>query len=227
MEYLSKITYKKAGIRTPNIEYRTSNIVLCGGEKLDLAWLLAVSVALGADAFSLALVIGLAGVDKRMILRLSILVAVFHIVMPLAGLLVGQTLGMVLGRLATGVGALVLIWLGARMLWHVYRPEPEHFPFTEARRNLFQNRLPAGVSLQGFGVYVLVASVSLDALSVGFSLGAVGSQIGRTVLIMGLTAGIMTGGGLILGRFIGTWLGEKAEVIGGITLILIGLKLFI
>ncbi len=199
---------------------------MVGGVCLNLLWIIVISIALGADAFSLALAIGLAGVSKRMIFRLSFLVAIFHIIMPLAGLLAGQTLGIFLGRLAKGIGALVLIWLGGKMLFNIYRPLIKQFTFSQARTEIFQSRkLPSGVSLQGFGIYALVASVSLDALSVGFSLGTVESRIGMTVLTMGVIAGLMTGSGLILGRLVGTWLGAKAEAFGGLALILIGVRL--
>ncbi len=197
-----------------------------GCRRLNLLWIIMVSIALGADAFSLALSIGLAGVSKRMIIRLSFLVAIFHIIMPLAGLVAGQTLGIILGRLAKGIGALVLIWLGGKMLFNIYRPVIKQFSFSKARQEIFQPRkVSSGVSLEGFGIYALVASVSLDALSVGFSLGTVESRIGMTVLIMGAIAGVMTGSGLILGRLVGTWLGDKAEVFGGIVLVLIGVRL--
>lgn len=192
---------------------------------MNLAWILALSVALGADAFSLALAIGLVGVGKRMTLRLSLVVAVFHVLMPLGGLLLGQTLGMVIGQFARGIGALVLLWLGGRMLFHVWSPDPEYIPISKARKAINHAQLPAGISLRGIGVYVLAATVSLDALSVGFSLGTVDSQIGLTVLIMGTVAGIMMGSGLVLGRFVGSWMGERAEAMGGLVLVLIGIRM--
>jgi putative Mn2+ efflux pump MntP len=192
---------------------------------LNLAWILALSIALGADAFSLALAIGLVGVGKRMTLRLSLVVALFHVLMPLGGLLLGQTLGLIIGQFARGIGALVLLWLGGRMLFHVWRPDPIYVPLSKARKQMNRSQLPSGVSLQGFGIYALAASVSLDALSVGFSLGTVDSRIGLTVLAMGTVAGIMMASGLVLGRFVGSWLGQRAEALGGLVLVLIGIKM--
>ena len=194
---------------------------------MTLAWIVAVAVALGTDAFSLALAIGLVGIRKRLILRLSVVVALFHIFMPLGGLVIGQTLGQMLGRLARTVGALVLIWLGGRMLYTAYRPAAQCFTFAEARRMLGRNRLPAGVSLHGWGLYALALSVSLDALSVGFSLGTVEAQVGLTVLVIGCVAGVMTGSGLLLGRSVGFWLGKRAEILGGLALALIGMRIFL
>jgi putative Mn2+ efflux pump MntP len=80
-------------------------------------------------------------------------------------------------------------------------------------------------SLKGMGIYALAGSVSLDALSVGFSLGTFVSKIIPATLIWGSPPGVMTGSGIILGRRVGTWLGNKAEALGGIILLLIGLKM--
>jgi len=192
---------------------------------LNLAWVVAVAIALGADAFSLSLAIGLSGIRKRMMLRLSLVVATFHVIMPLGGMMLGQALGSLLGRFASLIGALVLIGLGGRMLYKVYRPTTEHFPLGDARDALLHKNFNTDVSLSGFGIYVFAVSVSLDALSVGFSLGTIKADILITVMIIGATAGLMTGMGLVLGRILGTWLGDKAELFGGLALLLIGVRL--
>ncbi|MHB1653182.1 MAG: manganese efflux pump MntP [Desulfitobacteriaceae bacterium] len=192
---------------------------------MNLGWTTVVAVALGADAFSLALAIGLTGIGKKMIWRLTVVIAVFHVIMPLVGLFAGQTLGMFLGALAKAIGATLLIWLGIRMIVSIYKPKEQRLPLSNARELLKRGKLPRGISLEGVGIFALAISVSLDALSVGFSLGTLGSQIGWTVLIMGCVAGLMTMVGLLLGRILGTWVGERAELLGGLALIVIGLKI--
>lgn len=194
---------------------------------MNIGWVVAVAIALGADAFSLSLAIGLAGIRKRMMLRLSLVVAVFHVIMPLGGMILGQALGSILGRFASGIGALVLMGLGGRMLYKVYRPAIERFSFGEARDALLHKKFSSSASLAGWGMYVLAASVSLDALSVGFSLGTIEADISLTVMTIGMVAGLMTGMGLVLGRLMGTWLGDKAELLGGLALVFIGVKLLI
>lgn len=192
---------------------------------MNIAWVVAVAVALGADAFSLSLAIGLSGIRRSMMLRLSVVVAAFHVVMPLVGMMLGEALGSILGRYASLIGALILIGLGGRMLYKVFRPSTEHYPLGEARDALMHKKLSTENSLRGFGIYVFAASVSLDALSVGFSLGTIKTDVFITVLIIGTIAGLMTGTGLSLGRVLGTWLGDKAELLGGLALVLIGVKL--
>lgn len=177
---------------------------------MEIAWVIAVSIALGMDAFSFSLALGLLGIRNKMALRLALVVAIFHVFMPLLGLWVGQKLGTLFGDIAVGVGALILFWLGGKMLWGALQGGET------------KSTVP---SLKGWGMYGLAGSVSLDALSVGFSLGTFVSKIIPAILIIGLTAGIMTGGGVLLGRRMGTWLGNKAEALGGVILILIGLKM--
>ena len=207
--------------------FRCIYIVGTEGRVLNIAWVVAVAIALGADAFSLSLAIGLAGIRKRMMLRLSLVVAVFHVIMPLGGMMLGQAFGSILGRFAGGIGALVLMGLGGRMLYKVYRPATEHFSFGEARDALSRKRFSSSASFTGWGMYVLAASVSLDALSVGFSLGTIKADVSLTVMTIGIVAGLMTGMGLVLGRLMGTWLGDKAELLGGLALFFIGVKLLI
>ncbi|NLI91096.1 MAG: manganese efflux pump [Peptococcaceae bacterium] len=175
-----------------------------------LAWVIAVSVALGMDAFSFSLALGLVGIRNRLALQLVLTVAVFHVIMPLLGLWAGQELGSRFGNVAVGMGAIILLWLGGKMILGAFRGG-------ETRSSI--------PSLKGLGIYALAGSVSLDALSVGFSLGTFVSRILPATLIMGLTAGMMTGSGIILGRRVGTWLGNKAEALGGIILFLIGLRM--
>lgn len=192
---------------------------------MSFALIIAVAVALGADAFSVALALGITGINKGMVIRLSLIVALFHVIMPLTGLWVGESLGHLLGHLANVIGGLVLLWLGGRMIWRVARPKTETYSFQEGRKLINRAKLPAGASLTGFGPYLLAASVSMDALSVGFSLGTYGTNVALTVLTMGVTAGLMTGSGLVLGKLLGSRTGDKAELLGGTVLFLIGLRL--
>ena len=65
----------------------------------------------------------------------------------------------------------------------------------------------------------------MDALSVGFSLGTMGTAVPLTVGIIGITAGLMTGAGLILGKAVKTRVSGKAEWLAGSVLVLIGISL--
>lgn len=182
----------------------------------------AVAVALGGDAFSLAVGLGMGGARTREILRVSSTVALFHVLMPLAGLFLGSLLGRAVGDVASVVGALVLLLIGLQMLREARSrrapaPRPVLKPLA-ARRPVTRGPL---------AVAVLAGSVSLDALSVGFGLGALRASLLYTVLVMGAVAGLMTALGFTLGRRVGGWLGQRAQLAGGLILLVIGLRMLL
>ncbi|MDA8234940.1 MAG: manganese efflux pump MntP family protein [Clostridia bacterium] len=178
---------------------------------MSLLTLLFLAVALGADAFSLAIGIGVAGIRRKQIWIISLTVLVFHVFMPLAGYMVGEAFSS-LGRLAGITGALVLIFLGAKMA----KESLDGKGFDEE---------PHFVIANTWGLVLLAGSVSLDALSVGFTLGTQNVYLGLAVGVMGTVAGLMTAAGLVFGKYLGQWVGSKAEIIGGLVLIGIGVKL--
>ena len=79
---------------------------------------------------------------------------------------------------------------------------------------------------KGINVFILSISTSFDAFAVGLSLGVLDSEIWYTSIIIGLVAAIFTVTGIKLGGRIGLKFSHKIEIIGGIILVLIGLKLF-
>jgi len=180
---------------------------------LSLITLLLLALALGTDAFSLCLGIGLAGVSVTQIAMISFSVLAFHILMPLAGWQIGEAAGRFLGQVAGIVGALVLLSLGVRMIW-------QSLPRGCAAA-------PKIVLVKDWGLLLLALSVSIDALAVGFTLGTRGTNLLLTVFAFGIVAGLMTLSGLLLGRWLGRWIGERAQLAGGIILIGVGLKLFL
>jgi len=173
-----------------------------------------ISVALGVDAFSVAIGIGLLGVKIKEILLVSSVVSVFHIFMPLIGLYLGVYLGNMAGPIASIIGALVLLAIGLNMLWESLSSADF------SQHTTFNLKSPLSLIL-------LAGSVSLDALTVGFGLGALQVDLLLTVLTMGATAGLMTAIGLLFGQGLSKVVGAKANLLGGIILVLIGLKFLI
>ena len=180
---------------------------------MGLYTVLALAFALSADAFSFSLGLGMAGVNRRQILLLSLTVLVFHIVMPLGGYFIGDLFGEYLGKAAKVLGAVVLIFLGGRMIWESYSGKEENF----------SNYVLAS----GYGIITMGATVSLDALSVGFTLGTRQAPLGMAAAVIGIVAGIMTFTGLGFGKKVGEWIGKRAEIFGGAILIYIGASMLL
>ena len=186
-----------------------------------IATVIIVAVVLGMDAFSLALGLGIKGVSTQYELKFSAAVALFHVIMPLMGLYLGVAVGSFLGFGAQILGAAVLIYIGAQFMVHGYRStRKKAYPFCKA--SMEQNMEtpdPSG------NLLLLVGSVSMDALAVGFGLGAFRMPILFTVITTGAIAGAMTWLGFLGGRVFSRLAGVYAQMMGGIVLIILAGKL--
>ncbi|NLK01423.1 MAG: manganese efflux pump [Clostridia bacterium] len=186
---------------------------------MSIAATLALAVALGSDAFSMALGVGISGIRKKHILYISIIVLIFHIFMPLLGLFLGAVLGRTVGGLAGTIGASVLILIGLYNFVNALDIKKHLAKFFNLSGGTPGNMIMA---TDFWGMLLLATTVSLDALTVGFGLGAFDVNLTFTVLAFGTAAGLMTAAGCIFGRKIGTHLGDKAEMLGALILIIVG-----
>jgi putative Mn2+ efflux pump MntP len=170
--------------------------------------ILIMAIALGMDAFSLGIGIGMKGIRLLDVLKISLTIGIFHILMPLMGMFMGQYVSSLLGGVATAAGGALLILLGSHMVYSSLRGEEVQS---------FDHRTL-------WGLLVFALSVSIDSFSVGVSLGMFSSDLLLTVLLFGCFGGGMSIAGLLLGRRMGHWAGEYGEAIGGIILLVFGIK---
>ncbi|GIQ63175.1 manganese efflux pump [Paenibacillus cisolokensis] len=169
--------------------------------------LLMMAFALGMDAFSLGIGIGLKGIRLRDILKLSSVIALFHVWMPLAGIVAGRYMGVLLGHVATMAAGGLLLVLGGHMIYSSMRGD-------HARS--FNHRSVWGMTLFAFGV-------SVDSFSVGISLGLFAADMMMTILLFGAFGGLMSVLGLLLGRRVSVNLGDYGEACGGVILLAFGI----
>ena len=182
-----------------------------GGRKLlanhldDIIEILMMAVALGMDAFSLAIGIGLKGISRQRAILLCLAIGLFHVVLTLVGIYTGMVLQDVLGKLAKWFGSFLLFGLGLHMLFSTL--------FGKDEDDKSFNATYMGMILFGIGV-------SIDALSVGFSLGLRSTAFGLVAAAtFGFFGMVMCGAGLVVGRRVNRMAGVYGEVLGAIILI--------
>jgi manganese efflux pump family protein len=171
--------------------------------------LLAFVLPLGLDSFAVAAAIGAAQpVTARQRLRISVIFVVFEAGMPLIGLTLGSSLARVVGDIADYLAAAAVIGVGAWMLAHGDDGDEQA-----------AGRL---IATRGTAIVALGASISLDELAIGFSLGLVRLPLIPVIIAIGVQALLAAQLGLSLGARVGEHLRERAEQIAGVTLILLG-----
>jgi putative Mn2+ efflux pump MntP len=180
---------------------------------MDWPSLLAIAVALAMDAFAVAIAAGLAlnALTKRHLFRLGFHLGLFQALM--------FTIGWLLGSATRSYVAPVDHWLAFGLLALVGTKV--------IRGGLRGDKGKGGVPdpTSGWELVGLSLATSMDALAVGLSLAVIGGAIVPCALVIGLVAACLTLLGMVLGRRIGALWGRRVEVLGGITLIAIGIKI--
>ncbi|MCF6093202.1 manganese efflux pump MntP family protein [Microaerobacter geothermalis] len=166
-----------------------------------------VATALGMDAFSLGLGVGMVGIRLKHVAKVSATIGIFHVIMPLFGMYLGKYLTTFIGNLAGWLGGGILLTLGLQMIW-----------------SSFKGGQSQSYSPHGWGLLLFAFSVSLDSFSVGLTFGLFAVNVILAVSLFGFMGMIMAGTGLLLGRRFGLWLGEYGEALGGFILLAYGVK---
>ena len=176
--------------------------------------ILLLAVGLGIDAFSVAIGIGATNSKKSWVpvLRLSLAFGVFQFAMPLIGWLAGST---VVDRIQTfdhWIAFALLVLVGGKMIWEGFEKE-------SGREKADQTR--------GWPLFLLSIATSIDALAVGFSFSLLKIPILFPAVIIGVICFAMTAGGMIFGKGLARVFGKKVEILGGLVLIAIGVKILL
>jgi putative Mn2+ efflux pump MntP len=175
------------------------------GEVVTLALM---AFALGMDAFSVGLGMGMYELRHRQIFKIGMTIGLFHVWMPLVGVLAGKFLSEKFGAFATIIAGFLLVTLGIQMIWGSLKKGDKKI-----------------ITPVGFGLLLFALSVSLDSFSVGLTLGIYGAKTVMVILCFGIVATVQAWAGLLLGRKVQSWLGAYSEALGGGILLAFGLKL--
>ena len=182
-----------------------------------------LAIALAMDAFAVSIGLGAKSQKKSSayVLRLAVYAALYfgiaQGVMPLIGYLLGAVL---LGWLATAapwIGGGILIVLGAKMLYEAFNGEVEAVLADSFDVNIQEK-------INHHMMFTLAIATSIDAMAAGFTLNLLALNAWLACLIIAIVTALFGFFGIYLGTSSGTWLEDKAEILGGLVLIAIGIK---
>ncbi|WP_223805978.1 manganese efflux pump MntP [Ornithinibacillus gellani] len=172
----------------------------------ELSSLLLMAIALGMDAFSVGLGLGMKLLRLKRIAIIGLTIGLFHVWMPFTGIMLGKVLSIQAGAAAQLFGGLLVTGIGAHMLFSAFNHEQK------------RDWQPIGL-----GLMLLSFSVSLDSFSAGIGLGLSGVKTAFVLLLFGITSMLLTWSGLLLGRKTRHVLGAYSEILGGSMLMALGM----
>lgn len=187
---------------------------------MGLTELFLIAVGLSMDAFAVAVCIGLTlpkvTVSKSLIVGLYF--GVFQAVMPLIGYALARWFAAEITTFDHWIAFALLCAIGGKMIVESFRkkgcpggdcPVVDESPLNPAKM------LP------------LALATSIDALAVGVSFAFLQARIGLAVLLIGATTLVLSMAGIEIGHKFGSKLKSKAELTGGVILVLIGTKILL
>ena len=170
-----------------------------------------LAIALSMDAFAVSIGLGSKGDIKGLDLKAGLFFGLFQALMPFIGYLAGRgVLGWV-EDYAPWIACGLLAAIGAKMIYEGLQEGVEEVIGTVTNKMML----------------LLAIATSIDAMAAGFSLTLLEVNAYAACAIIGITTFAFSYAGVQIGKKSGTWLESKAEIFGGVVLILIGIKMLV
>jgi putative Mn2+ efflux pump MntP len=181
---------------------------------MDFIGTIIIAIGLSMDAFAVSLGVATNRTtrDNRSLIRLSFHFGLFQGLMTFLGWLAGSTIARWINLFDHWVVLILLVMVGVNMIRSGINSEPKPYQNNPTKGNL---------------MVILSFATSIDALAVGLSLALIETPIVQTALIIGITTFILSIVGCLLGSRLGEKFGKRMEILGGLILIGIGLRILI
>lgn len=198
---------------------------------MGLLEILMLGVALATDAFSVTISNTFAFDDHRFsrLMRMPLFFGLFQFGMPLAGYFVGGIVAELIEKYAGIVSLAILGFIGSNMLYSGYKALKEDASEEdeeEAQQGAQQEAQQGAITLSYGKLVFQAVATAIDAFAVGVSFRAHSVDILVASVLFGIITAILCTIALCIGKKLGSLLGDRAEMVGGVVLILIGLKAF-
>ena len=172
-----------------------------------------IAVALAMDAFSVSLTKGFTQkhLTRLQILYYGLFFGFFQFMMPVIGYFCISSISTIIESFASVIGFVLLLGIGINMIRESLSDDDDditdEFSFKE--------------------VILLAIATSIDAFAVGITFAVLNNPFLEPSIIIGVVAFAFSIAGIYIGRRLGDYFGDKFQILGGVILILIGIKILL
>ncbi len=174
-----------------------------------------LGVALAMDAFAVSVCKGM--IMQKPKIKNAALIALFfggfQALMPFIGWILGRQFESVIKAYDHWIAFLLLVFLGGKMIYDACKKDGKEEKYKE--------------SVDIKELVLLAVATSIDALAVGVTLAFLDVSLAEAVSVIGVTTFIITFCGVYIGAKTGELLKDKAQILGGTVLIIIGIKILV
>lgn len=179
---------------------------------MDFVTVILIAIGLAMDAFAVSIAKGISVYKNKLksAILLASLFGGFQALMPVIGWLAGLGLEDVITRVDHWIAFVLLGFIGAKMIYDSTKGEDGK-----------------GEDITLIAALTLAVATSIDALMVGLSFAFLETPILIPILIIGIVTFVLSFVGVIFGSGMGSMFGQKVKILGGLILILIGVRILI
>lgn len=179
-------------------------------------FLLGVGLSMDAFAVSVCKGLGMKKLNKKQALIIGLYFGGFQALMSFVGWLLGSQFQKYITSIDHWIAFILLGFIGGKMMIEAVREwnEEEVVDVMDA-------------PIDHKNMLVLAVATSIDALTVGITFAFLGTPIVEAITIIGITTMVISIAGVVVGNFFGSRYKSKAEFIGGLILVLLGLKILL
>lgn len=178
---------------------------------MSLIEMLCIAISLASDAFAVSLCKGMSIKKIRHFdsLKIALYFSVFQMIMPILGFIIGIKYAYLVLKYSRIIVFILLVMIAFKMI-------------TECNS---ENNVSANLDIKE--MLILSIATSIDALAIGISFALLNIHITIPVLMIGIVTFVMCLGGSYIGNRIGDKYKNKAELLGGILLVIIAFKILL
>ena len=184
-------------------------------------FLMGVGLSMDAFAVSICKGLGMRKVNKKQALVIGLFFGGFQALMPFIGWLAGIQFEHYIKAFDHWIAFVLLVVIGGHMVVEVLRGEDEEDEVCLCAAEAAEEHLDIKE------LFLLAIATSIDALAVGVTFAFLQVNIVPAITIIGCTTFVISIAGVYVGNVFGSRYKSRAELTGGVILILIGLKILL
>ncbi len=175
-----------------------------------------IGISLSMDAFAVATCRGLE--MKKFNAKYALIIALFfggfQALMPFLGWLVGKQFETYIQNFDHWIAFVLLVIIGGKMVCDSFQKDDEETTVVMEKLHIGQ-------------LFLMAVATSIDALAVGVTFAFLGASIALPVTLIGSITFVLSFAGVAVGYLVGGKFKNKAEFLGGVILVLIGVKILL
>lgn len=179
-------------------------------------FLIAVGLSMDAFAVSVCKGLGMKRINFKVAIVLALFFGGFQALMPVIGWALGSQFLWLISPIDHWIAFILLAIIGGKMLWVAFHDDEDDSDDS------------SDANVIDLGEYLMLAiATSIDALAMGISFAALSVNIVAAASFIGVITFVLTVAGVAVGHFFGARYEKPATIVGGVVLILIGLKVLL